>query len=370
MTVDFSSQPFAELLEVLPDGVIVLTASGRIVMVNGQASELSGYLPQELVDEPVEKLVPAALRAEHVALRSGYVSNGGAARPMSARLDIVLLRADHTELPVDIALGPIKVADEQLIIATIRDASIRREAAVVVEHEQALLNAMNRISVALLEGYRLDETFQAITRDARRLVDADYAMLTIPNDDGSELVIRYVDGDGISSLEGSVVPIDASMAGLVIRDREPVLLVDASTDARMFRPPAWPRDAGPALFVPMPAGSAMLGSLTVANRRHRNLFTVADIARVRAFAGHAAVVLEDRRRQEEIQRLNVLDEDRERVASVLHSTVIARVSSAALRLHGLLGEALPAEATDRLWEVIDELDAATKAIRDAVFPRG
>jgi len=360
---------FRDLLENLPDGVIVASTDGRIVALNSQVCALSGYLPEQLIDAPVEMLVPAAHRAEHVALRTAYVASGGALRPMSQRLDIVLVRSDHTDLPVDIALSTIKIDDTKFVIATMRDATVRRQAEIAVEHEQALLGAMNDISTAVLEGHALDETFRAITHHARRLVNADYAMLTVPDDDGTALVMRAVDGDGLGALEGSAVPLDASMAGTVIRDREPQLLVDASTDPRMYRPPHWPHDAGPALFVPMHAGSEILGTLTVAHRRDREMFTVVDIARVKAFAAHAAVALEDNRRQVAIHRLNVLDEDRQRLASVMHDTVIGRVASASLRLHGLLRADLPEEMSSGLWATIDELDDATKAIRDAVFPK-
>lgn len=369
MNIDVLSELFRELLESLPDGVVISSPDGRILAVNAQACALSGYLPDQLVDARIEMLVPAARRAEHVALRTAYVADGGSLRPMSQRLDIVLVRADGTDLPVDIALGTIKIEDEPLVIATLRDATFRRQAEVVVEQEQALLTAMNHISIALLEGNDLDDTYRAITHHARRLVRADYAILTIPDGDGSALVMRAVDGDGIAGLEGSAVPLVASMAGTVIRDREPQLLVDASTDTRMFRPPDWPRDAGPALFVPMHAGNEILGTLTVAHRHDRNVFTVADIARIKTFAAHASVALEDTRRQAAVHRLNVLDEDRQRVADVMHATVIGRVSSASLRLHGLLRDTLAAEATTQLWEAIDELDAAVKAIREAVFPK-
>jgi PAS domain S-box-containing protein len=369
MHADWLMGPFVELLETLPDGVVVLALDGRIVAVNSQACGLSGYLPEQLVDARIEMLVPARLRAEHVALRSGYVAEGGSLRPMSQRLDIVLLHADGTEVPVDIALSTVKLEEERFVIATLRDASVRRNAEVAVEHERILLAAMNQVSTTLLEGHDLDDTFRAITSHARRLVDADYAMLTVPAEEGTDLVVRAVDGEGTLGLEGSAVPLDTSMAGAVIRDREPQLLSDASTDARMFRPAAWPDDAGPALFVPMYAGSEVLGSLTVANRRHRPMFTVADIARVKTFAAHASVALENVRRQEALNRLRVLDEDRERVAAQLHDTVIGRVSSVSLHLHATLRDDLPAAALERIWHAIDDLDAAVKAIRDAVFPR-
>ncbi|HTK15189.1 MAG TPA: GAF domain-containing protein [Acidimicrobiia bacterium] len=372
MTADWSAGwsagPFAELLETLPDGVVVLATDGRIVAVNAQTCALSGYVPEQLVDAPVEMLVPSHMRAEHVALRSAYVAEGGSLRPMSQRLDIVLMTADRKEVPVDIALSTIKLDDEKYVIATVRDASVRREAEIAIEHERALLTAMNQISIALLEGHNLDDTFRGIVRLARTLVRADYVILTTPDDDGSALVMRVVEGDGIAALEGSAVPLDSSMAGQVLRDREPQLLVDSSRDPRMFRPAGWPADAGPALFVPMHAGSEILGSLTVVNRQGRNLFTIADITRIRAFAAHAAVALENARRQEALNRVTVLDEDRERVALAVHDTVIGRVSSVSLRLHGLLHDDVSPEVSARLWESIDELDAAIRAIRDAVFP--
>jgi PAS domain S-box-containing protein len=363
------SGPIVELLETLPDGVVVLTTDGRIVAVNAQTCALTGYLPEQLVDSRIEMLVPSRMRAEHVALRTAYVSDGGSLRPMSQRLDIVLVTADHAEVPVDIALSTIKLDDEKYVIATLRDASIRREAEIAIEHERALLAAMNQTSIALIEGHDLESTFRGIAGHARRLVNADYTMITTPDEAGSELVMRVVDGEGIAALEGSTVPLDASMAGEVIRDRDSQLVVDSSTDARVFRPPGWPADAGPALFVPMHAGDEVLGCLTVVHRQGRKLFTVPDIARVRAFAAHAAVALENIRRREALNRIAVLDEDRERVASAVHDTVIGRVSSVSLRLHGLLGEEVSPEVAARLWESIDELDAAIKAIRNAVFPR-
>lgn len=366
MITSWSNGPFVELLETLPDGIVVLTLDGCIVAVNAQACSLSGYLPEQLIDSHIEMLVPADRRAEHVALRSAYVAEGGSLRPMSQRLDIVLLTADHTEVPVDIALSTLKIEGERFVIATVRDASVRRQSEVAVEHERALLAAMNHISIALLEGHELDDTFRAITHHARRLVNADYAVLTVPTADRAALVMQVA--EGVDGLEGSVVPLDSSMAGTVIRDREPQMLADASTDTRMFRPPGWPQDAGPTLFVPMHAGDEVLGSLIVANRQHRAMFTVADIARVKTFAAHASVALESTRQQEALNRLNALDEDRQRVASALHDTVIGRVSRVSLELHTMLRDDLAPDASGRIWGAIDDLDAAVKAIRDALFP--
>jgi PAS domain S-box-containing protein len=246
------SGPFVELLETLPDGVVVSTLDGRIVALNTQACVLSGYPPEQLIGSRIELLVPSTRRAEHVSLRSSYVAEGGSLRPMSQRLDMAMRRADGSEVPVDIALNTMKLEDEQLVIAAVRDASVRREAELAVEHERELLAAMNHVSIALLEGHDLDDTFRSIIRHARQLVRADYAILTIPTPDRSALVMRVA--EGVERLEGSIVPMDSSMAGAVIRDREPQMLADASTDDRMFRPPGWPEtSARPSSYRCIPA---------------------------------------------------------------------------------------------------------------------
>jgi PAS domain-containing protein len=50
------TEPFRELLESLPDGVVVVSAGGEIVAVNTQACALSGYLPDQLVGARIEML--------------------------------------------------------------------------------------------------------------------------------------------------------------------------------------------------------------------------------------------------------------------------------------------------------------------------
>jgi len=169
-------------------------------------------LPEQLIGEPIEMLVPAGHRAEHVALRSEYIAAGGSLRPMSQRLDIVLVRSDHTDVPVDIALSTIKIDETRFVIATLRDATVRRRAEIAVEHEQALLSAMNRISIALLEGHPLDDTFRAIANMPAVSSTPTTQCSPFRTTTAARSSVRAVDGDGLGALEGSVIPVDDSMA--------------------------------------------------------------------------------------------------------------------------------------------------------------
>ncbi len=65
----------AGLLEAAPDATVCVDESGRIVLVNAQAERPFGYPREELADQPVEILVPDAIKARYTVLRTGYAAD-------------------------------------------------------------------------------------------------------------------------------------------------------------------------------------------------------------------------------------------------------------------------------------------------------
>ena len=66
------------LIESLPDAVVIVNMAGSIVLVNAQTEALFGYKREEMVDHPIEMLVPEAVR-ERIAC-TGTSSPGGPGR--------------------------------------------------------------------------------------------------------------------------------------------------------------------------------------------------------------------------------------------------------------------------------------------------
>ncbi|HXF52237.1 MAG TPA: PAS domain S-box protein [Dehalococcoidia bacterium] len=116
---------FRSLLESAPDAIVIVDPSGRIVIVNRQAERLFGYSRDELVGQPVELLVPQALREAHEAHRRGYMERP-ATRPMGIGLELSARRRDGSEVPVEISLSPLETADGLLVTSIIRDISERK----------------------------------------------------------------------------------------------------------------------------------------------------------------------------------------------------------------------------------------------------
>ncbi len=118
---------FRALLESAPDAFVVVDAGGRIVVVNAQTERLFGYTREELVGEPVEILVPHQLRGGHVEHRGAYMGEARL-RPMGQGLDLLAVRKDGSEFPVEISLSPIEGDEGLLVISALRDVTARREA--------------------------------------------------------------------------------------------------------------------------------------------------------------------------------------------------------------------------------------------------
>lgn len=117
---------FHTLLDAAPDAMLVVDDHGRIVLINRQTEQLFGYVTSELLGQKVEILVPPRFRAKHPGHRGGYFARNPKVRPMGAGLDLLGIRKDGTEFPVEISLSPVQTPDGVMVISAIRDVTERK----------------------------------------------------------------------------------------------------------------------------------------------------------------------------------------------------------------------------------------------------
>ena len=116
---------FEDLLESMPDGIIMSNSTGHIVLPNSQAEKMFGYAPGELHGKLIETLLPKRFRAGHVGHRSIYFSQPHV-RTISAGLELCGLRKDGVEFPVEISLSPLRTEEGTVAMSAIRDISGRK----------------------------------------------------------------------------------------------------------------------------------------------------------------------------------------------------------------------------------------------------
>jgi PAS domain S-box-containing protein len=116
------------VFESSPSALILAGPDGRIKMVNRLAEEMFGYERTDLKDKSMEMLMPERFRSRHVAHRQRYRQHM-VLRPAGDGLDLIGLRKDGSEFPIEVGLNPLaslSFAGEPLVQASITDITLRR----------------------------------------------------------------------------------------------------------------------------------------------------------------------------------------------------------------------------------------------------
>ena len=122
-------------LELAPDAVIVVDNKGLIVLANAQAERTFGYRREELLNQPIEILVPVRFRQVHVGLRDGFLAE--APGHDVQELELTAQHKKGNEFPVEVGLSSMATESGQFAFANVRDITDRRKAqAALAEAEE------------------------------------------------------------------------------------------------------------------------------------------------------------------------------------------------------------------------------------------
>ncbi len=110
------------VIEALPDALIATDATGKIFLFNEKAEFMFGLHRSELIGQPVERLLPERCRGNHAHLREMYsrFEISQRSRTMGVGMDLVGVRSDGCEFPVEITLARMVVPKGVFNLALVR----------------------------------------------------------------------------------------------------------------------------------------------------------------------------------------------------------------------------------------------------------
>jgi len=131
---------FKGLLESAPDAMVIVNDLGNIQLINRQAEKLFGYSSEELMNKPVELLIPKRYKNKHTSHRDLFFEVPKT-RKMGHGRELYAITKKGKEIPIQISLSPLKTEEGLLVSAAIRDITIQKKA------ETKILEANNSLEI-------------------------------------------------------------------------------------------------------------------------------------------------------------------------------------------------------------------------------
>jgi PAS domain S-box-containing protein len=131
-----------DILDLLPDALFIVAnvaEGGRILYANPQAGQLFGFELHELIDQPIETLIPQRYADQHRRHRRDY-AQAPRMRAMGAGLALLGRRRDGSEFPIAIQLNANNDGADPSTIVVVRDITehTRLDAALTQARDSAV----------------------------------------------------------------------------------------------------------------------------------------------------------------------------------------------------------------------------------------
>jgi PAS domain S-box-containing protein len=111
------------ILECSPDAIIIMNQDGNFIEFNPAAEKIFDYQRSEVIGKKVSSLImPAVHRARHDEGMKAYMKSGKSAI-LGRRIVVPGMKRDGSEFPLEIAVIPFDLDDEQYFLAYARDTS-------------------------------------------------------------------------------------------------------------------------------------------------------------------------------------------------------------------------------------------------------
>ena len=197
------------------------------------------------------------------------------------------------------------VAMAAAVLAYFRGRDLAREQRRRLKDAVASASARNRglsllrqLAATLLEVQTMDQLFEAVTRVAVELFQAEGSSVLLVVEEGRFL--RYAAGSGTFRAQlGTLVPMDRSLSGWVATHDEGVICDDAGADPRVYRDDGVPVETRRGLLAPLRSSGLVLGVLLVTDRNDWVAFTQADLELLQTLADQVAVGIDRTRALQE-----------------------------------------------------------------------
>lgn len=206
-SLQHSEERFRSITQTANDAIVTADGSGNIILWNRRAQTIFGYSGDEVVSKPITLIMPERFRENH---RQGInrVVSTGEEKIIGKTVEIVGLRKDGSEFPVELSLAAWKAKEEIFFTAIMRDITERKATEELKEEFLAMVSHEMKTPLTVLLG-----GLHTVLTESDSLSQ---------NERNGLIKDAYLEAESLSNLVSNLLEMTRLQAGRLVLRAEPV----------------------------------------------------------------------------------------------------------------------------------------------------
>jgi PAS domain S-box-containing protein len=290
----------ASIIHTATDAIVLTDGELHINLFNSAAERIFGWRADEIDGGALEQIIPRMSANACAELlqpdRQTAAATAGEYLQCSGR------RRDGTEFPIEVSLGNFEQDGQQMLTATIRDITRRKQTEAEVERRVQQLASLAQMGQAVTARLELDEVLKTVIDQVMLRLQAE-GVSALLLDNPTELVFAAVNGASADKLRGARMPAAAGIAGEVARTGQALRIRTVEDRERIYREieSVSQYHALDVVAVPLKLGSEILGVMEAVHSRAYS-FTDDDLRLLESAGSWAAIAIGNARQHQRLQR--------------------------------------------------------------------
>ncbi len=148
--LEHSNNRLKAFFQASPTGILLVSEDGNIYDVNETAANIFGYAQEELLNKPLDLLIPPRYHQHHARLHQEFLQKGEKATLSKVRGELEGRKKSGAEIPLEVSLSTLDIDGHRVAIAYIQDVSRRVETAKALKQERDLLDNIMQTDIAAI----------------------------------------------------------------------------------------------------------------------------------------------------------------------------------------------------------------------------
>lgn len=127
-SLTWSEKRFQAVVRVISDALIGVNEQGLVVVFNPAAEKMFGYTEEEMVGQPLDRLIPEHLRERHRQNLVSFFTRAHESDLLGQNIELPALRSNGEQFYVELSLSLWQQGNKLKAIAGLRDVTERRQA--------------------------------------------------------------------------------------------------------------------------------------------------------------------------------------------------------------------------------------------------